>query len=192
MKKKTKKKTKKKSVKKIQKEREYKVKTKEGEVKVEIPSDMDKATKDLILATLKESLSKEYEEQAMTEIERMRAGVETLMIHLKKDGLYSKEFEKDVRKMIGIYLNRGVQLGKRYEGRPDELMEIIQMRHPNIKEKLAKLPPEKRFLAEYIMHSFILGKQCYEAGMSLSALMSIDKKQKYKKQLEKATDTYIW
>ena len=153
---------------------------------------MDKDTKDLILATLRESLSREYEEQAMTEIDRMRAGVDTLMQHLKKDGLYSKEFEKDLRKMVGIYLNRGVQLGKRYEGRPDELMEVIQMRHPNIKEKLAKLPKDKRFLAEYIMHSFILGKQCYEAGMSLSALMSIDKREKYKKQLEKATDTYIW
>ena len=190
---KKKKKVKKKAVKKkAKKEKEYKVKTTEGEVKVEIPTDMDKDTKDLILATLRESLSREYEEQAMTEIERMRAGVESLMDHLKKDRLYNKDFERLVRKMIGIYLNRGVQLGKMYEGRPDELMEIIQMRHPNVKVKLAKLPPEKRFLAEYIMHSFILGKQCYEAGMSLSALMSIDKREKYKKQLEKATDTYIW
>lgn len=174
------------------KQKEYTVKTKDGEVKVKVPADIDERTKDLILETLKESLSREYEAQAMEEIERMRANVEVLMKQLKKDNLYSKQFEKSVRKMIGIYLNRGVQLGKRYEGKPDELIAIIQMRHPNIKSQLKKLPKDKRRIAEYILHSFILGKQCYEAGMSLSALMSMDKRAKYKKKLEKATDTYIW
>jgi len=189
---KSKKKVKKTVKRNVRKPREVMLDTRGGKVKVTIPADVSKEMQTVILDTLKASLSEEYEKEAMAELDKLTGSINVLMDHLKDDNRYSKNFEGIMRKMVGTYLNRGVQLGKRYEGTPDELMSVISKQHPDLKAKIKKLPPDTRYMAEYILHSFILGKQCYEAGMSLSALMSIDKQEKYKKKLEKTTDTYIW
>ncbi|MBI1973345.1 hypothetical protein HYS54_00885 [Candidatus Micrarchaeota archaeon] len=170
----------------------YRVKGKTCDIRVDIPREVDEKTKQLILSTLQECLSSDYEKQALHEISRLMGDVNALVSHLKKDGLHDRITELAFRQLVGIYLQRGVHLGKHFEAQPDHVLKVIQMQHANIVQpSLSKLRGKKKKMAEYILQSLLIGKQCYEAGLSISAFMSMDKQKKFVEGLEKETESYI-
>lgn len=170
----------------------YRVKGKTCDIKVDIPKEVDEKTKELILNTVGECLDSEYERQALHEISRLMGDVNTLVKHTKKDGYYDRLTESALRQLVGIYLQRGVHLGKHFESNPDHVLKVIQMQHANIVQpSLSKLKGKKKWMAEYLLQCLLIGKQCYEAGLAISAFMTMDKQKKFVDELEKSTEFYI-
>ena len=170
----------------------YKVKGKTCNIKVDIPKEIDEKTRELILKMVGECLDNDLEKQALHEISRLMGDVSTLVKHMKKDGYYDRITESAFRQLVGIYLQRGVHLGKHFESNPDHVLKVIQMEHPSIVQpSLSKLHGEKKKMAEYMLQCLLIGKQCYEAGLSISAFMTMDKQKKFVEELDKETEFYI-
>src|SRR3989344_3063288 len=103
------------------------VKGKRGNVKVDIPSEIDERTRKLIISTLEQSLESDYEKQSLLEITRLMGDVSSVVKHLKKDKLYDKITESALRQLVGIYLQRGVHLGKHFEREPEHVLAAIKL-----------------------------------------------------------------
>ena len=172
---------------------EYSVKTQQGEkLVIFMPKEINPTVRKIVKDSLAASSTKEYAEQMVHEFENLSSAVQVLIDHMKKDKVYSKKSETLIRKIIGIYLKRGLEMSKYIHEKPEKILDVTKMRHPNIKEDLVGMRKKQRWVAEYILHSFLLGKQCYETGLSLGAILSLDKIKQYKKDLEKEIDKYIW
>jgi len=171
---------------------DYSIKTKAGEkLVIFIPKEINPTVRKIIKDALKTSSNKEYAEQMVHEFENLSSAVQVLIDHLKKDKVYSKKSELLIRKMIGIYLKRGLEMSKYIREKPAKILEVTRMIHPDIRGDLLGMGKKQRWVTEYILHSFLLGKQCYETGLSLGAILSLDKINQYKKDLEKEVDRYI-
>jgi hypothetical protein len=172
---------------------EVKIKLTSGEtVVVFVPKEINPSVKKMIKETLKSSANKSYAEQLIHEFENLSVGVEVLIEHLKTDKVYSKKSEKLIRQLIAIYLERGLRMGKYIHEKPEKILDITRMEHPNIRAGLKRMRKKKRWITEYMIHSFLLGKQCYETGLALSAVLSLSKIKEYQGKLEKEVDEYIW
>lgn len=171
---------------------EYTVKSDSGELRVEIPGTVDEKTRQMILGTVKSCMEKDYEKQALRELNQLLIRVQTLLDHLRKDKKLTKELERSIWEMVAVYLRRGIELGKLCEDKPDRIFDIIQLNHFFAQDALKKLPKDKKPTAEYIFHSFLMGKQCYETGLTLSAFLSMDKQKELLKRVERESGAYIW
>ena len=129
--------------------------------------------------------------EVIQHVEILSGMVTVMMDHLKKDKKYDKELEKTLRLVVERCLQKGIKIGRNYTGTPEELLETISLIPIHPREIIKKIPKEKKKLSKYILHSFLLGKYAYETGLAISALLSKDQQEKYLKNLEKQTSTYI-
>lgn len=128
----------------------------------------------------------------VTEKVRILSGMVTVMMeHLKRDHNYDHSIDRSIRHVVAMSMEKGVRVGRKYGGTPEELMEILSLVpiHPN--KLIEKLPKRKQKLAKYVLHSFLLGKLSYETGLAISATLSKSQRVKYLKQLEDETCQYI-
>jgi hypothetical protein len=139
----------------------------------------------------KKNIGKICKREVTEKVEILSGMVTVMMDHLKRDKNYDKGLEKTIRHVVGMCMQKGVSIGKRYNGTPEELMKTIALIpiHPN---KITRaLPKKKQRLAKYILHSLLLGKFSYEAGLAISATLSEHQRRKYLKKLEEETSAYI-
>jgi len=172
---------------------EYSVKTQQGEkLIIFMPKEVNPTVRKIVKDTLAASSTKEYAEQIVHEFENLSSAVQVLIDHLETDKVYSKKTETLIRKLIAIYLKRGLEMSKYIHEKPENILEITKFPHPDVRTGLKRMRKKQRWIAEYLLHSFLLGKQCYETGLAVGAILSLDKIKQYKKDLEGEIDKYIW
>jgi len=175
----------------MEKRTEYILRVPGEKIKVSLPIDIGLDTRKVILDTLKAIQNKKYKVEALEKLEELLGGMNALIKHLKKDNRYDPALEKILRKIMGEYLERGIDIGSSYANAPENLLYIVQPAKIDVKKRLDKVLPDKKWLSEYVIYCFTLGAQAYETGMIVSALVRLDQEEQYMKQLKKESLDYF-
>jgi hypothetical protein len=136
-------------------------------------------------------IKKAHEREIIDHIENLIGMIRVTMDHLKQDKSYEPGFDKVLRDVVIRCVRKGIKVGVRYNGTPEELLEAITLIPIHPHRIIRALPPSKRKIPKYILQSFLLGKYSYETGLTISALLTMDKQEKYLKKLEHETLSYI-
>lgn len=159
----------------------------------ELEREFEKKTEQFIDAIVHEGdhLKKSYEREISDHIENLIGMTKVMMDHLKKDKSYEPSFDKVVRDVVIQCVRKGIKVGARYNGTPEELLKAIALIPIHPHRIIRGLPQPKRKIPSYILQSILLGKYSYETGLTISALLTMDKQEKYLKRLEEGTLAYI-
>ena len=117
--------------------------------------------------------------------------VTALTDHMKSDSSYDPNLEEALKEIVTQCLSKGIELGSKYDGTPEDLLETIALIPIHPSQVISKMPSEKRKTGKYVLQSLLIGKFAYETGFAISATLSKEMLGKYMKTLKEETRLYI-
>lgn len=166
------------------------MKTRRGSVDVIMPHGIDTATRNIIVSTMKQTTRKN-QEQAIERIDFLMSQIDILLHHLKREKKHDERLEYLIRELAGANLMKGIELGKKYAGGPEELLSTITHAGIDVSLVLEALPKGKKKLAEFVIQSMQIGRLAFETGLAVSAFINLDRMNAHMEDLERQSSIYF-